>query len=98
MNPPYKGWKTTEMKELCKALLTLKTSEECAAFLRGICTFSELKFFSERWQVAQLVARSIPYRKIYEMTGVNTGTITRGVHWFHHGEGGYRNALEKMKK
>jgi TrpR-related protein YerC/YecD len=92
------GWKNGELKNLFRTIIGLKTPNECANFMRDVCTLSELKALSERWQVAQLVEKGIPYRKIHEMTGVSTATITRVAHWLHHGEGGYRSELKKMKK
>lgn len=66
-------------------------------FLRDLCTLTELKAMAERWEVVQLVAQEIPYREISQRTGASTTTVTRVAHWLHHGEGGYRLALEKLQ-
>ena len=52
---------------------------------------------SERLQVVKQVESKIPYRKIAENTGASTATITRVAHWFHHGMGGYKLVLERLK-
>ena len=82
--------------ELFEAILTLESREECARFLRDLCTLGELKAMTERWQVAKQVDQAIPYRTIRENTGASTATITRVAHWLHHGEGGYRLVLDRL--
>ncbi len=82
--------------KLFEAAACLKDREECARFLRDLCTLGELEAMAERWEVAQMVAQEIPYRKIHELTGVSSATITRIAHWVNHGEGGYRLMLKRM--
>ena len=81
--------------DLFDAIVEIKDRHECGRFFRDLCTFSELKAMAERWTVARLVARGIPYRQISKLTGASTATITRIAHWFRHGEGGYRLILER---
>ncbi len=81
---------------LFAAAASLQDREECARFFRDLCTLSELEAMAERWEVAQMVAQEIPYRKIHELTGVSSATITRIAHWVNHGEGGYRLMLKRM--
>lgn len=86
-----------EMKELFQAVLRLKDVNECRDFFRDLCTFGELTAMSERLQVVKQVRDKVPYRKIAENTGASTATITRVAHWFHHGMGGYKLILERLK-
>ena len=62
------------MKDLFKALVKVRDPDECARFMRDLCTISELGDMAERWQVAKLVDREIPYREINKRTGVSTAT------------------------
>ena len=78
-----------EMKELFKAIASLKTTDESKKFFRDLCTLAELKAMSERWQVARKIQEGVSYRKIAKKTGSSTATITRVAHWLHHGTGGY---------
>ena len=78
-----------EMKELFKAIASLKTADESKKFFRDLCTLAELKAMSERWQVARKIQEGVSYRKIAKKTGSSTATITRVAHWLHHGTGGY---------
>lgn len=85
------------LKDLYKAILELKTEKECENFFRDLCTISELRTFAERFDVAQKVDKGMPYREINSKTGVSTATITRVAHWLHHGMGGYKCVLERLK-
>ena len=80
---------------LFEAAACLKDRKECARFFRDLCTLGELEAMAERWEVAQMVAQEIPYRKIHELTGVSSATITRIAHWVNHGEGGYQLMLKR---
>lgn len=86
-----------EMRELFAAISILKTPRECKNFMRDLCTMSELKAMSERLQVARQVKKGITYRKISKNTGASTATITRVANWLHHGMGGYKLLLERIR-
>lgn len=86
-----------DVKELYSAVLELKTITECKKFLRDLCTLSEIGAMAERLQVAKMVKKEIPYREICKKTGSSTATITRVAHWFHHGMGGYKLVLDRLK-
>ena len=81
---------------LFEVVVRLRNTQECGDFFRDLCTLTELEAMAERWQIVQLVARQMPYRKISEVTGASTATITRIAHWYQHGEGGYRMAIERI--
>jgi len=89
--------KNKALWSLFEAIVCLKDSEECAKFLRDLCTLAELQAMAERWEVARLLAQQVPYRQISELTGCSTATITRIAHWLHHGEGGYRMMLDRVR-
>ncbi len=84
------------VRELCDVLSSLGSAEECRRFLMDLCTPAELLAMADRWRVAKLLARGLPYRKIYERTGVSTATVTRVARSLERGEGGYVLALEKQ--
>ncbi|HSR49688.1 MAG TPA: YerC/YecD family TrpR-related protein [Acidobacteriota bacterium] len=85
-----------ELWDLFEVICGLEDAQECALFFRDLCTLTELQAMAERWQVARLVDEGIPYRRISELTGASTATITRVAHWVKHGEGGYRAMLDKL--
>lgn len=84
--------------DLFKAILSLENGKEAEAFFRDLCTIDEIKAMSERWQIAKLVHRGMPYRKIADKLGVSTTTVSRVAVWVFHGEGGYKSVLDKMPK
>lgn len=86
------------MARLYDALLALKTREECAAFLRDLCTVSELEALSERLAIAERVSKDESYASIAGDLGASTTTVTRVAHWLHHGRGGYPLVIQRLKK
>ena len=83
------------MEQLFATIASLEGPEETEAFLRDLCTLSELEAMAHRWQVAQLVDEGLSYLEIAERTHASTTTVTRVAHWLRHGEGGYRSALDR---
>jgi TrpR-related protein YerC/YecD len=88
-------WKNKKLKSLAQALIHIDNEKDMLAFLRDVATIEELNDLSTRWQAAKLIHEGIPYRKISEKTGLSTTTVTRIAFWVNHGEGGYKNLLEK---
>lgn len=80
-------------RSLCTAVLVCKTEEDVANFLRDIGTLAELQAWSERFEVAKLLAQGITYREIAKKTGASTTTVTRVAKFLENGEGGYRKVL-----
>ncbi len=89
-------WIRDREHDLFRALLSLGSEDECERFLVDLLTPAEMKALADRWRVAQLVDREVPYRKIQEETGVSTATVTRVARALLYGEGGYRLVLDKQ--
>ncbi len=89
--------KELKLDSLFDAILTLKNVDECEKFFRDLCTLSELKCMSERWDALKMIEEGIPYRTIAKKTGTSTATVTRIAHWLNNGTGGYKMALERRK-
>src|SRR5690349_10841083 len=96
--PGRHEWLTREIAEVCDVIRSMSRPTELYAFLRDLCTLSELEAMAHRWQVARLVDQGLPYLEIAELTGASTATVTRVAHWLNHGEGGYRLALDRAKR
>ena len=88
----------TRFDELVAAFVRLRDPEVVAAFLRDLCTTTELDAMGQRLQVARLVDDGVPYQEISRRTGASTATVTRVAHWLHHGEGGYRAVLKRGRR
>ncbi len=89
-------WRTHDTNELIAALLRLGDADEAAAFLRDLCTLGELHDLAQRWAVVRLLDAGKHYVEVSGETGASTATITRIANWLHHGQGGYRQALERL--
>lgn len=91
------SWRTRDTDELIAALLRLDDADEAAAFLRDLCTLGELHDLAQRWAVVRLLDAGKHYAEISHETGASTATITRIASWLRHGEGGYQQALERLR-
>lgn len=61
--------KDDNMDYLFKAMLSLKTVDECYAFFEDLCTPQELRAISQRLHVAKLLTENCVYNDIVKMTG-----------------------------
>ena len=87
-----------EARELFRAILSLSSEEECAAFFEDICTVKEIQDLSQRLQVAEMLNRGEKYQAIEQATGASTATISRVNKCLVYGSGGYRAVLDKQSK
>jgi TrpR-related protein YerC/YecD len=90
------SWQTQDMRELFDTILGLEGTDEAAAFFRDLCTLGELRDMAQRWAVVRMLDAGLHYAEISQGTGASTATVTRIASWLHHGEGGYRAALDRL--
>ena len=90
-------WRTADAEALFDAILRLETRDEAERFVRDLCTLSEIRDMAQRWAVVRMLDSGMHYAQISRETGASTATITRIASWLNHGEGGYREALERLK-
>jgi len=90
-------WKTDDVKGLFEAILRLETRDETERFFRDLCTLNELRDMAQRWAVVRMLDNGLHYAEISRTTGASTATITRIASWLHHGEGGYRLMLDRVR-
>src|ERR671936_677654 len=91
-------WRTSETRDLCEAIASLKTADEAERFFRDLCTLAELEAMTHRWQAAKLLDEGLPYLEVARRTGASTTTVTRVAQWLRRGEGGYRLALDRKRR
>src|SRR4051794_16476249 len=96
-DPNFQNFKDLREKDLFSAFLKLESLEDFRKFFKDLCTPAELQSMADRWKVAQLLHEGLPYRTIYERTGVSTATVTRVARCLEYGEG-YRVLLQRTKK
>ena len=92
------NWHSKTTDDLCKAILSLKTKEECYAFLEDICTIKEVQDISQRLAVAKMLSQGVSYTTICKETGASTATISRVSRCYEYGAGGYKNVIAKLSK
>jgi TrpR-related protein YerC/YecD len=85
-------------RSLYQAVLALRTVEDCRNFFRDLCTPAELEAMADRWVVAELLGRDLPYREIHRLTGVSVTTIGRVARYLNGGNGGYQGALGALSR
>lgn len=81
---------------LSKAILSVKTEDECAALLEDLMTIKEINDMAQRMLVAKMLSEQTVYNKIVEETGASTTTISRVNRAYSYGTGGYKKALETI--
>jgi len=90
-------WDNKATVELFRIIISLRNLTEAKCFFRDLLTESELIEFGNRWQVARMLAKNIPYTKIVEETGLSSTTVARISKWLKTGMGGYRLMLKREK-
>lgn len=86
-----------DTRALYKAILALDSENECKRFLRDLLTEKEIKEFTNRWKVARMLDKKIPYERIAKESGMSSATIARVQKWLTNGMGGYRLILKRLK-
>ena len=84
--------------DMYKAILTLRTVEECMDFFDDLCTVTELQSMEQRYQVAALLDKGLIYNDILEKTGASSATISRVNRSLQYGAGGYAVAFKRMEE
>ena len=99
-NPNRQKDSADGLDDLCVALLSLKTPEECRSFLVDLCTPAEIKALSERWVIARMLDEGkLSYRDISAATGASTTTIGRVARFLEKEQfQGYRLILDRLTK
>jgi TrpR-related protein YerC/YecD len=87
-----------DLSELVDALVTLDDRDACFRFLRDLCTSAELKAMADRWAIARMLWRRVPYKRIVQVQGASSTTVARVARWLHGEVGGYRRILLKAEQ
>ncbi len=89
--------KNNNTDSLFRAILTLKTVDECYAFFDDLCTVPELKAMAQRYAVARMLDEGEIYTRIVEQTGASTATISRVNRALNYGSDGYALTINRVK-
>ena len=89
-------FRSQELDDFFKAVLTLKDMDDCYRFFEDVCTINELRAISQRMQVAKLLAQKKSYTEIEEITKASTATISRINKCLVYGAGGYEIVIDRL--
>lgn len=83
-------------QDMYKAILTLRTVEECMNFFDDLCTVPELMAMEQRYKVASCLDDGMIYNDILAETGASSATISRVNRSLQYGKDGYEIAFERL--
>jgi len=95
---PMHEWRTEDTDRLFKAIVSLKSVEECYDFFDDACTVQEIMDIAQRLKVAKMLCDGEGYNEIREGTGVSTTTISRVNRSLKYGCKGYQTVLERIRE
>ena len=78
---------------LFKAILSLKTTEECYDFFEDLCTMKEIADMAQRVETASMLLKGRTYEQIVE---ISTAPISRINRCIQYGNGGYASILNRI--
>lgn len=81
---------------LFRAVLSLRSTDECYRFFEDLCTVPELKAMSQRLAVARMLTQRHIYSDIVAQTGASTATISRVARALNYGSDGYHLVFDRM--
>ncbi len=90
--------KEMNVEFLFRAILQLRTIEECYRFFEDLCTVQELKALSQRILVAKMLSENRVYSDIVAKTGASTATISRVNRSLHYGSDGYDIVFQRLSE
>ncbi len=82
---------------LFKAVLSLKSEDECYDFFEDLLTVQELKAISQRIVVAKMLSEKCVYTDIVNATGASTATISRVNRSLQYGCDGYDKIFDRIR-
>ena len=83
--------------DMYKAILTLRSVEECMDFFEDICTVTEIQAMEQRYQVAVCLSKDMKYNDILAETGASSATISRVNRSLKYGKDGYEVVFDRME-
>src|SRR5437660_11096413 len=92
VNPKLRG---PLADHLFRAVLQLRTVEECYRFFEDLCTIGEVKALAQRFDGARMLDAGNTYEEIAARTGSSSATISRGGRFLDYGADGYAPVLKR---
>lgn len=92
------NYRNESIDNLFNTIKKLNTVEECYNFFEDLCTIKEIQDMAQRFDTALLLDKGESYQVISGKVGVSSATISRVNHCLNYGSGGYRKAIDDLKK
>ena len=83
--------------DMYKAILTLRSVEECMDFFDDLCTVTEIQAMEQRYQVAVCLNKDMKYNDILAETGASSATISRVNRSLKYGKDGYEVVFDRLE-
>lgn len=80
-----------------KAILELKTLEECMDFFEDICAMTELRSMEQRYEVASMLRQDKVYTEIMQATSASSATISRVNRMLNYGTGCLGEIIDRVE-
>ncbi len=90
--------KTEQIDQLFRAILSLKTVDECYRYFEDVCTIKEVQDIAQRMEVARMLDAGQSYQQTIAQTGASSTTISRVKRCLEYGAEGYTLVLERLKE
>ena len=81
-----------------KAILELKSLEECFDFFEDICAMTELRSMEQRFEVASMLKKEKVYTEIMSETNASSATICRVNRMLNYGTGCLGEVNDRLDK
>lgn len=86
------------IKQLYRAIISLKTEDECRHFFEDAFTIQEVEAIAQRLEVARHLNEGKSYNEVNRLTGASTATICRVSRCLNYGSGGYKTVIERLEE
>lgn len=84
-----------EISNLFKAILSLKSEQECQDFFDDLCTNKEVEQMAQRVCAAKLLMEGKTYNQVIEETDISSATLSRVSRCVQYGKG-YSEILKRI--
>ncbi len=92
------NFRSSSIDKLFSVILNLENVDDCYNFFEDVCTIKEIQDMAQRLEVAISLDKGKNYQEIAKNTNVSTATISRVSKCLNYGSGGYKRAIEQLKK
>ncbi len=87
---------TEDVDTLFRAILSLKTVDECYSFFEDACTVKEIIEIAQRLKAARMLTSGSNYIAVCNETGMSSATISRVSKCLEYGSGGYEMVINRL--